>query len=187
MQFFQPPATSSILCSNIHLFTLFSNTLNVTYHNVRDQVSHPYKTKGKIMVLYILIYLVLVRKWEDKRLWREWYQVFPKFNLLLISSWIPFWFVAIFSDTWTLPHFWRISYTSVNSEFILYFVVETQTYTWPCLYLLPNQPPYKHVTQLLCFYLWYLFMLSSSACTFLMAYSKANLKEKQLLVSGHSV
>jgi len=41
----QPPATSSVLCQNILLSTLFSNTLNLLSSlSVRDQVSDPYKT-----------------------------------------------------------------------------------------------------------------------------------------------
>ena len=39
------------------LSTLFSNTLNLCSSiSVRDQVSHPYKTTGRIIVLYILIF-----------------------------------------------------------------------------------------------------------------------------------
>jgi hypothetical protein len=39
------PAPSSLLVPNILLSTLFSNTLNLRSSlNVRDQVSHPYKT-----------------------------------------------------------------------------------------------------------------------------------------------
>jgi len=33
---------------------------------VSDQVSHPYKTTGKIMFLYIVIFILLDRKLEDK-------------------------------------------------------------------------------------------------------------------------
>jgi hypothetical protein len=48
--FFNPPVTSSLLCN------LFSNTLSLySSLNVRDQVSRPYRTTGKITVLYILI------------------------------------------------------------------------------------------------------------------------------------
>jgi len=53
----QPPATSSLLGSNILLITLFTNTLDLSPSlSMRDHVSHPYKTKSKIIVLYILIY-----------------------------------------------------------------------------------------------------------------------------------
>jgi hypothetical protein len=47
--FLQPPVTSSLLGPNI-LSTLFSNTINLCSSlNVRDKVSHPYKTTGKII------------------------------------------------------------------------------------------------------------------------------------------
>jgi hypothetical protein len=56
----QPPATFSVLGQNIFLSTLFSNSLNLCSSlSARDQVSHPYKTTCKLMVLYILISLVL--------------------------------------------------------------------------------------------------------------------------------
>ena len=46
--------TSSLLGPNILLNTMFSNTLSfLSSRNVNDQVSHPYKTTGKIIVLYI--------------------------------------------------------------------------------------------------------------------------------------
>jgi hypothetical protein len=55
---FSIPVTSSLLGPNTHLNTLFPNTLSVS-----DQVSHLYKTTGKIIVLYILItYRLLVWK-----------------------------------------------------------------------------------------------------------------------------
>ena len=43
------PVTSSLLGPNILLNTLFSNTLSLLFsRSVNDQVSHPYKTTGKI-------------------------------------------------------------------------------------------------------------------------------------------
>ena len=55
--FLHSSVTSSLLGPNILLNTLFSNTLSLhSSLNVKDQVSHPYKTTGKIIVLYILIF-----------------------------------------------------------------------------------------------------------------------------------
>ena len=50
------PITSSLLGPNILLNTIFSDTLSfLSSLAVSDQASHPYKTTGKIIVLYILI------------------------------------------------------------------------------------------------------------------------------------
>jgi len=59
--------TSFFLGPNILLNTLFSNTLSLRSSlNVSDQVSHLYKTTGKIIVLCILIFKFLVSKLEEK-------------------------------------------------------------------------------------------------------------------------
>ena len=55
------PVTSSLLGPNILLNTVISNTLSfLSTRNVSDQTSHPYKTTGKIIVLYILIDVKLI-------------------------------------------------------------------------------------------------------------------------------
>ena len=64
--------TSSLLGPNILLNTMFSNTLSfLSSRNVNDQVSHPYKTTGRIIVLYILIFKFLNSDLEDKRFCTE--------------------------------------------------------------------------------------------------------------------
>jgi hypothetical protein len=41
------------------------------YVNAREQVSRPYKTKGKIIVLYVIILMFFDRKRENKTFWTE--------------------------------------------------------------------------------------------------------------------
>ena len=55
--FLHSPVTSPLLGPNILLSAILSNTLSLRSSlNVSDQVSHPYTT-GKIIVLYIFIFL----------------------------------------------------------------------------------------------------------------------------------
>jgi hypothetical protein len=94
--FLQYPVTSSLLGPNILLSTLFSNTLKLCSSlNVRDQVSHPYKTADKIIVLYILIFTFIHVRREDRRFWTVWKEAFPELNLLLIPLLMQLWFVSV--------------------------------------------------------------------------------------------
>ena len=73
---------SSSLCSFLHspvtsfpnilLNNRFPNTLSLRSSlNVSYQVSHPYKTTGKVIFLYILIFKFLDSQLEDKRFCTE--------------------------------------------------------------------------------------------------------------------
>ena len=64
--------TSSLLGLNILLNTQFSNTLSLRSKlNVSDHISHPHKTTGKFIALYMLIFIFLDSKLEDKRFCTE--------------------------------------------------------------------------------------------------------------------
>jgi hypothetical protein len=66
------PVTSSLFGPNILLSTLFSNTLSLRFSfSIRDQDSHPYKTKSKIIILYVLIYTYLDSRRGDRKFWTE--------------------------------------------------------------------------------------------------------------------
>ena len=94
--FLHSPVTLSLLGPNILLSTLFSYTLSLCSSlHVIDQISHPYKTWDKIIVLYILIFIFLGIKLQGKRFCTKWWQAFHDFNLFSISSRIEFWFVRV--------------------------------------------------------------------------------------------
>ena len=89
------PVTSSLLGPKIFLSILFWKTLSLCSSlDVRDQASRPYKTTGKITVLYIVIFIFFDSKLEDKKFCTKRYQAFPDFNIPLISSLMEFGFVT---------------------------------------------------------------------------------------------
>jgi hypothetical protein len=71
--FLHPPVTPSLFGPNIIHSTLFSNTVSLCSSlNARDYVSHPYRTRSKIIALYILILIFFDIRREDGRFRTEW-------------------------------------------------------------------------------------------------------------------
>jgi hypothetical protein len=67
------PATSSVLGPKTLLSSLFSNNYSLRYSLiVRNQLSDPLQTSGKIVVLHILIFVFLFNILEDIRFCTEW-------------------------------------------------------------------------------------------------------------------
>ena len=74
--FSNPFFSLSFLGTFILLNTLFTNNVSLRFSlSVSDQVSHSYKTTGKIIILNTLIFKFFDRKFKDKR-----------FNLLVVYS-----------------------------------------------------------------------------------------------------
>jgi len=68
LQFFELPVVFSLLSPTIFLEHPLLNTLSLwSYNNVRDQVLHPYTTKGIIIVLYISVLVFIDSKKDDKK------------------------------------------------------------------------------------------------------------------------
>ena len=67
--------TSPLLGPNILLNTLFSNTLSfLSSRNVSDQVSHPYKTTGKILYKQLLLSRNKTIKGRNMDKWKKQFQ-----------------------------------------------------------------------------------------------------------------
>jgi hypothetical protein len=69
MQFLHPPVTSSLFGPTVCFSILFS-VYNSTF-NVREIVSHPYRTTGKVIVLQILSFTFIDSRPENRRFWTQ--------------------------------------------------------------------------------------------------------------------
>jgi hypothetical protein len=84
MQCLQCPVNSSLLSPKDFLSTLFLNTLSV-----RDHISHPYNTTGKIIVLYIFGQQTGRKKFLDQMV-RDNPQVYSALNFFMSAIFISF-------------------------------------------------------------------------------------------------
>jgi hypothetical protein len=97
--------------------------------NVRDQVSHPYKTTGKVVVSYIFLFIFFDRKLEDKR--------FAPNNstksLISICSWFlqerNFDSLGLLPNVWNVPPVQRRYCLNFRCDFVLYSGLETRPFT----------------------------------------------------------
>ena len=126
------PITTSITGQNIFLSTLFPNTLTLcSLLTVGDLVSHPYKTKGKIIFFYILTFIILDIRLEDKKI-LHWIMA----SIPLLQSALNFLhaenfdLLGLFPDIWSVPTFQWIYYLFIYAccDFALHAALKT----WLC-------------------------------------------------------
>jgi hypothetical protein len=109
--FLHSPVTSSLLVPNT---VLFSNTLCLcTSLSLRDQVSHSYKTTGRIMVLFMFNLYIPGQQVGRQETLNRMVASIPRINPLLISSCMQFWSI----NNWTLPHFQKTHSHSAHNYF----------------------------------------------------------------------
>src|SRR5215471_18764029 len=115
MYFLHSPVTSSLLGPNTLLNTLFSNTLSLCSSlNVSDQASHPYKTTGRIIVLYIWIFK-FYRYVSTNAKFIEYFHRYVSTN----AKFIEYFHRYVSTNAKFIEHFHR--YVSTNAKFLEYF------------------------------------------------------------------
>jgi len=73
--------------------------------------------------MYALIFKFLDSKLHNKGFCTEWQQAFPDFSLLLISSWIEFWYVKVVSQIFELFHPFKWSIININTVTLSYILI----------------------------------------------------------------
>jgi hypothetical protein len=95
---------SSSLCRHLHhsvIYSVFGSNILITLFSVYvpplmwEKSFTPIQKHRKNYSVACSNLYGLDRKREDKRFWTEWQQALLEFSLLLISSWMEFWFVTV--------------------------------------------------------------------------------------------
>jgi hypothetical protein len=122
------------------------------FPHAKCQLSHPCDTTGKFSSVHINLYIFIFLdcKREDWRFWTEWFQIFPKFNMLFIARVI---FTFVIPKFVKLPHFQRIYYLLLLLWFCTTFW--SQDMTCAQFYLLClDCHPYYLLVKIIYFSFW---------------------------------
>ena len=111
---------TSLLGPNILLHTLPSSYFPLSMWATKFH-THT-KNRQNYIVPYILIFKFLDSKLGDKRFCTEWQQAFPDFSLLLISSWIEFWFVKVVHK--------HLNSSTLSNELLSFFITRLRPAFW---------------------------------------------------------
>jgi hypothetical protein len=79
----------------LYVFLISSMHTTCPSHLIILIFGEAYKTTGKITFFVYFSLKLYERSQENNSFWTEWQQVFPTYNLLLISSLIRYWFVIV--------------------------------------------------------------------------------------------
>ena len=112
----------------LHQHPILEPPVLCSFLSVSDRVSHPYKTKGRVTVLCILICVFLDSKLEDKRFCADWQQALPDCSLLLMFPLIEFWLVGVDSKYLNCYTFSKDCHLSLRCPFLLHAGNETLPY-----------------------------------------------------------
>jgi hypothetical protein len=100
------PCHLSLFCLNILLSTLFWNTINLCSSlNVRDQVLHPYRITGKIIISYVLILHFSTADENTKGSGLNANKHYPSSIISLFPPESNFDFLRLFPNIWIMPYF----------------------------------------------------------------------------------